>query len=44
MAWNYRELKNFTLMESISIEGLKYQPADTRILKIWLKLLFSKEI
>ncbi len=33
MAWNYRELKNFTLMESISIEGLKYQPADTRILK-----------
>jgi len=33
MAWNYRELKNYTLMESISLEGLKYQPTDTRILK-----------
>lgn len=33
MAWNYRELKNFASMESISLEGLKMQPTDTRILK-----------
>ncbi|HPO49934.1 MAG TPA: hypothetical protein PLO89_06370 [Spirochaetota bacterium] len=33
MAWNYRELKNYTEMETISLEGLKYQPTDTRILK-----------
>ncbi|OHD08401.1 MAG: hypothetical protein A2086_08665 [Spirochaetes bacterium GWD1_27_9] len=33
MAWDYRELKNFTAMESVSLEGLKIQPTDARILK-----------
>jgi len=33
MAWNYRELKDFTSMESISLEGLKIKLDDARILR-----------
>lgn len=29
--WNYRELKEFGNMEATSLEGLKYQPTDSRL-------------
>lgn len=33
MAWDYRELKDFVKMELISLDGLKLQPTDARVLK-----------
>jgi tetratricopeptide (TPR) repeat protein len=33
MAWDYSKLQDFVNMERISLEGLKYQPTDSRILR-----------
>ena len=33
MGWDYRELKQFSQMENISLEGLKINPTDVRIIK-----------
>ena len=32
-AWCYRELKDYTSMEKVSLEGLKIQPTDSRVYK-----------